>query len=312
MFTAQGGHIGKNRVRCDRVACCLHCLCMKHLSLMLLCANKNSEVARGHPEYWGLSNQWQISGQGVSLFRARSLPVSHGPSKSRVLGWHGGWCTNWQSTLLTFLTLQPMIELSTPSARDMQTIMPATNVTQDSRIQPSLPTNLHCVCERFCDPPRPCLPIDSLRISKIPSSYSKAFIVSSFVVCTVSSTWGWHFRMLFRTSKLKTRRSVLPRFIEKRPSSFELWALKLLSKMSPQMGLVMLSLFLWVFVLFDQAFCWKFLDSQNQQRTLCRSRLLLFFESHFFVKQFCTKKLSKKGISEAANLRFKQTSEFDY
>ena len=38
-------------------------------------------------------------------------------------------------------------------------------------------------------------------------------------------------------SKLKARTSLLPRFSEKRRSSFELWALKELSKMSPQVGL---------------------------------------------------------------------------
>ena len=48
---------------------------------------------------------------------------------------------------------------------------------------------------------------------------------------------GWHFRMLFQKSKLKARTSLLPRFSEKRSSNFELWALKELSKMSPQVGL---------------------------------------------------------------------------
>jgi len=48
---------------------------------------------------------------------------------------------------------------------------------------------------------------------------------------------GWHLWMLFQSSKLKARRtSLLPRFSEKRPSSFELWAVKELSKMSHQMG----------------------------------------------------------------------------
>ena len=37
---------------------------------------------------------------------------------------------------------------------------------------------------------------------------------------------GWHFRMLFQSSKLKAWTSLLPRFSEKRRSSFELWALK--------------------------------------------------------------------------------------
>ena len=36
---------------------------------------------------------------------------------------------------------------------------------------------------------------------------------------------GWHFRMLFRSSKLKARASLLPRFSKKRRSIGELWAL---------------------------------------------------------------------------------------
>ena len=35
---------------------------------------------------------------------------------------------------------------------------------------------------------------------------------------------GWHFRMLFQSSKLKGRTSLLPQFSEKRRSSFEIWA----------------------------------------------------------------------------------------
>jgi len=48
---------------------------------------------------------------------------------------------------------------------------------------------------------------------------------------------GWHFRMLFQSSKLKARTSLLPRFSEKRLSRFELWALKGLSKMPSHVGL---------------------------------------------------------------------------
>jgi len=48
---------------------------------------------------------------------------------------------------------------------------------------------------------------------------------------------GWHFRMLFQSSKLKAWTSLLLRFSEKSHSSFELWTLKKLSKMSPHMGL---------------------------------------------------------------------------
>ena len=47
----------------------------------------------------------------------------------------------------------------------------------------------------------------------------------------------WHFRMLFQNSKLKARTSLLPRFSEKSRSSYELWALKELSKTSPHLGL---------------------------------------------------------------------------
>jgi len=48
---------------------------------------------------------------------------------------------------------------------------------------------------------------------------------------------GWHFRKLFQNSKLKARKSLVSRYSEKRRSSFELWALQLPSKISPQMGL---------------------------------------------------------------------------
>jgi len=37
--------------------------------------------------------------------------------------------------------------------------------------------------------------------------------------CTANPTWG----VIFESSKLKARTSLLPRFSEKRPSSFELW-----------------------------------------------------------------------------------------
>jgi len=48
---------------------------------------------------------------------------------------------------------------------------------------------------------------------------------------------GWDFRKLCQSSKLKARTSFLPRFSEKRQSSFELSDLIELSKMSSQMGL---------------------------------------------------------------------------
>jgi len=51
---------------------------------------------------------------------------------------------------------------------------------------------------------------------------------------TTNLTWG----VIFESSKLKARTSLLPRLSEKRRSSFELWALKQHSKMSPQVGSV--------------------------------------------------------------------------
>jgi len=80
------------------------------------------------------------------------------------------------------------------------------------------------------------------------------FFTHSFCVCLISvllmyfmfyscfnfmysrSHLGWNFWMLFQSAKLKARMPPLPRFSEKRRSSFELWALKELSKMSPQVG----------------------------------------------------------------------------
>jgi len=53
-----------------------------------------------------------------------------------------------------------------------------------------------------------------------------------------SSSTRKHFRMLFQSSKLSSN-VFLPRFSEKRRSSFELWALKELSKISPQVGLAL-------------------------------------------------------------------------
>jgi len=47
---------------------------------------------------------------------------------------------------------------------------------------------------------------------------------------------GWHFRKLFKSSKLKARMSLFTETRQKRRSSFELWALKQHSKMSPQVG----------------------------------------------------------------------------
>jgi len=55
----------------------------------------------------------------------------------------------------------------------------------------------------------------------------------SFSKSTANPTWG----DIFESSKLKARTSLLPRFSEKRPSSFELRDLKQHSKMSPQVGL---------------------------------------------------------------------------
>jgi len=49
---------------------------------------------------------------------------------------------------------------------------------------------------------------------------------------TANPTWV----DIFERSKLKARTSLLPRFSVKRRSNFELWALQLHSKMSPQVG----------------------------------------------------------------------------
>ena len=62
-------------------------------------------------------------------------------------------------------------------------------------------------------------------------TYKQTYIYSQ-------SHLGWHFQKLkAQSSKLKGRMSLLPRFIEKRRSSFEFWALKQHSKMSPQVEL---------------------------------------------------------------------------
>ena len=58
----------------------------------------------------------------------------------------------------------------------------------------------------------------------------------SCVLCSHSHV-GWHFWKLFQSSKLKARTSLFNETWQKRCLSFELWALKLHSKMSPQVGL---------------------------------------------------------------------------
>jgi len=50
---------------------------------------------------------------------------------------------------------------------------------------------------------------------------------------------GWHFRMLFRSSKLKARKSLFPETWQKRPSSFELWAFE---NVTPS-GIIMIFIF---------------------------------------------------------------------
>ena len=47
---------------------------------------------------------------------------------------------------------------------------------------------------------------------------------------------GWHVRKLLQSSKLKARTSLFTETWQKRRSSFELWALKQHSKMSPRAG----------------------------------------------------------------------------
>jgi len=57
-----------------------------------------------------------------------------------------------------------------------------------------------------------------------------------FMSCYSQSHLGWHFQMLFQSSKIKAQTSLWPRFSEKRRSSFEPWASRELSQMSPHVG----------------------------------------------------------------------------
>ena len=66
--------------------------------------------------------------------------------------------------------------------------------------------------------------------------YIHTYIRGIFFKKYSQSHVGWNFRKLFQSSKLKDRTSLLLRFREKRRSSFELWALKEFSKMSPHVG----------------------------------------------------------------------------
>jgi len=72
-------------------------------------------------------------------------------------------------------------------------------------------------------------------------------------ICTANPTWGDIFDLLFQSSKLKARTSLLPRFSEKSRSSFEPWVLKELWKTSPHVGLavskrrcIWMSIHIWV------------------------------------------------------------------
>jgi len=65
------------------------------------------------------------------------------------------------------------------------------------------------------------------------SDVSWASLWAESVTYTANPTWG----DIFESSKLKARTSLLPRLSEKRRWSFDLWALKQHSKMSPQVGL---------------------------------------------------------------------------
>ena len=68
--------------------------------------------------------------------------------------------------------------------------------------------------------------------------YTYAWVSFEWASCRYNqSQVGWHFRKLFQSWKLRARTSLLPRFSEKRRSSFELWALKELSKISSHLGL---------------------------------------------------------------------------
>jgi len=50
---------------------------------------------------------------------------------------------------------------------------------------------------------------------------------------------GWHFRMLFQSSKLKARKSLFPQTWQKRPLNFELWAFE---NVTPS-GIIMIFIF---------------------------------------------------------------------
>ena len=62
------------------------------------------------------------------------------------------------------------------------------------------------------------------------------------ILRTALSHLGRHFRIPFQSSKMKARTSVLPRFSGKRRSSFELWALKELSKISHKLDWLYVSM----------------------------------------------------------------------
>jgi len=74
--------------------------------------------------------------------------------------------------------------------------------------------------------------IQSILPPAFPSSWKSCLSKVYIYIYTANPTWG----DIFESSKLKAWTSLLPRFSEKRRSSFELWALKRYSKISPQVG----------------------------------------------------------------------------
>ena len=86
------------------------------------------------------------------------------------------------------------------------------------------------------------------------------------IFSTANPTWG----DIFESSKLKSRTSLLPRFSEKRhsSSSFELWALKQCSKMSPQVGSAVSSIKSWHFQPLIPLFCFFEAQSSSVIKTL--------------------------------------------
>ena len=95
--------------------------------------------------------------------------------------------------------------------------------------------------------------------------------ISSCYFMYSQSHLGWHFRMLFQSSKLKASTSLFTETWQKRRSSFELWALK----MSPHLGLAVLGIwcFLWCY------FIWIHVDV-HISFLICVYFIVIFFDRH--------------------------------